>query len=228
MVFPLGSVVNALAIVAGSTVGMILHNRFPDRYKITVFQGLGLCVILIGLDMALKVQDILVLIFSIVIGGILGELLLLEPFFDSLGGRLKALVRSKNDRFTEGLVSASLIFCIGAMAIVGALTEGLTGDPTIIYTKSMLDGFAAIPLAATYGLGVLFSCIPVLIYQGLITVFAGTFQGYFTDLLIAQLSATGGVLILGIGITLLDIKKIRLASLLPALAVVVVLTLVFG
>ena len=228
MFFPAGSVVNAVAIIAGSTLGLILHNRFPDRYKITVFQGLGLCVILIGLDMALKVQDILVLIFSILIGGVFGEVLRLEAFFGSLGDRLKALVRSKNDRFTEGLVSASLIFCIGAMAIVGALTEGLTGDPTVLYTKAMLDGFASIPLAATYGLGVLFSWIPVLLYQGLITLFAGTFQSYFTDLLIAQLSATGGVLILGIGITLLDLKKIRLASLLPSLLVVVVLTLIFG
>ena len=225
---PLGSLVNALAIILGSVIGMLLHNRFPERVRAIVFQGLGLCVLLIGIQMALKVENILILIFSVLLGGILGELLNLEGLFEILAGKLKAVVRSKNAAFTDGLITSSLIFCIGAMAIIGSFDEGIRGDATVLYTKSILDGFASVALASTYGAGVLFSFLPVLLYQGGLTLFAGVFQQYFSPLLIAQLTATGGVLILGIGFTLLDIKRVRLSNLLPALLVVVVLTLVFG
>lgn len=225
---PLGSLVNALAIILGSVIGMLLHNRFPERVRTIVFQGLGLCVLLIGIQMALKVENILILIFSVLLGGILGELLNLEGLFEILAGKLKAVVRSKNAAFTDGLITSSLIFCIGAMAIIGSFDEGIRGDATVLYTKSILDGFASVALASTYGAGVLFSFLPVLLYQGGLTLFAGVFQQYFSPLLIAQLTATGGVLILGIGFTLLDIKRVKLSNLLPALPVVVVLTLIFG
>lgn len=227
MPLPIGPVVNALAIIAGSLVGMALHKRFPDRIRLIVFQGLGLCVLLIGFQMAFKVHNILIMIFAVMIGGILGELMHLEEYFESLADRLKRLIRSKNERFTEGLVTASLIFCIGALAIIGSFDEGLRGDRTIVYTKSILDGFASIVLAASYGVGVLFSFLPVLAYQGGLTMGAGLLSPWFSDLLIAQLTATGGVLIIGIGINLLDIKRIRLASLLPSLVVVVALTLLY-
>lgn len=225
MIIPSGPVVNACAIIAGSLLGMALHSRFPDRVRLIVFQGLGLCVLLIGFQMAFKVQDILTLIFAIMIGGILGELLHLEEFFDSLGGRLKKLLRSKNEKFTEGFVTATLLFCIGALAIIGSFDEGLRDDRTIVYTKSILDGFASIVLAATYGVGVLFSFLAVLLYQGSLTVGAEMLAPWFSDLLIAQLTATGGVLIIGIGINLLDLKRVRLASLLPSLAIIIILTL---
>lgn len=225
---PLGSLGNALAIILGSVIGMLLHNRFPERVRAIVFQGLGLCVLLIGIQMALKVENILILIFSVLLGGILGELLNLEGLFEILAGKLKAVVRSKNAAFTDGLITSSLIFCIGAMAIIGSFDEGIRGDATVLYTKSILDGFASVALASTYGAGVLFSFLPVLLYQGGLTLFAGVFQQYFSPLLIAQLTATGGVLILGIGFTLLDIKRVKLSNLLPALPVVVVLTLIFG
>jgi hypothetical protein len=225
---PTGSLVNAAAIIAGSLIGALLHGRFPERVRTIVFQGLGLCVLLIGVQMALKVDNILILIFSVLLGGLLGELLDLEGLFERLATRFKALVRSKDTGFTDGLITASLIFCIGAMAIIGSFDEGIRGDPTVLYTKSILDGFASVALASTYGLGVLFSFIPVLLYQGGLTLFAGFFQQHFSPQLIAQLTSTGGVLILGIGLTLLDIKRVKLSNLLPALLVVVVLTLVFG
>lgn len=221
---PVGSLANAAAIIVGSLAGCLLHSRFPERIRAIVFQGLGLCTLLIGLQMAFKVQDILVVIFSILLGGITGELLRLDTLFERLGNRFKATVKSKNPKFTEGLITASLIYCIGAMAIVGSLEEGVSGDPTVLYTKAILDGFASVALASTFGSGVLFSCIPVLLYQGAITLFAGFFQHYFSPELIAQLSATGGLLIVGISITLLEIKEIRLANLLPALPFVVILT----
>ncbi len=225
---PVGSLVNALAIIAGGTVGLLLHGRFPERFREVVFQGLGLCVTVLGLQMALKAQNILVVIFSLLIGGLIGEALRLEDRLEGVGDRVKALMKSKNPRFTEGLVTASLIFCIGAMAIVGSFDEGLRGDPSVLITKSVLDGFASLALASSFGAGVIFSFVPVFVYQGSLTLFAGAFQSLFSPGLIAQLTAVGGVLILGIGITLLDIKRIKLSNLLPALVVAVVLSFFFG
>ena len=225
---PLGSIVNALAIIGGSLVGCWLQSRFPERIRAIVFQGLGLCVLLIGFQMALKVDNILIVIFAVLLGGITGELLRLDTLFERIGNRFKKLIKSKNAKFTDGLITASLIYCIGAMAIIGSLEEGIRGNPTILYTKSILDGFASIALAATYGSGVLFSFLPVLLYQGSMTIGASFFQQYFSDVMIAQVTACGGLLIIGIGINLLELTEIRLANLLPALAYVIVLTAFFG
>ncbi|GAB7022144.1 DUF554 domain-containing protein [Salidesulfovibrio brasiliensis] len=221
---PTGSLVNAAAIIAGSLIGCMLHSRFPERIRTIVFQGLGLCVLLIGFKMAFKAQDILVVLFSILLGGIIGELIRLDTLFERLGNRLKQVIGSSNPKFTEGLITASLIFCIGAMAIVGSIEEGIRNNPTILYTKSILDGFASVALASSFGTGVLFSAIPVLIYQGTITIGSSFLQDFLSPQLIDQLSATGGLLIAGIGIILLEIKEIRLANLLPSLALVPILT----
>lgn len=225
MVFPMGSVMNALAILVGGGIGLLLHGRLPEKMRLVVFQGLGLCVLVIGMQMAVQGKNGLLVVLSVLIGGILGELLRLEDRFAALADRLKNLVRSSNTRFVDGMVNASLIYCIGAMAILGAFDEGIRGDHSILFTKSLLDGFASIALASTYGSGVLFSALPVLLYQGVLTVFASSFQAYFSEYLIAQLSATGGTLILGIGINLLGLTAIRLSSLLPSLVVIVVLSL---
>jgi uncharacterized protein len=228
MVMPTGSIVNAAAIIVGSLTGMALHGRFPERFRHIVFQGLGLCVLLIGLQMALTVKNPLLLIFSILLGGLLGELLRLDKAFERLGERAKACLHSANPDFTEGLITASLIFCIGAMAIVGSFDEGIRGDATVLYTKSILDGFGSVALASTFGSGVLFAFVPVLLYQGGLTIFAGIFQQHFTPMVISQLTATGGLLILGIGLTLLDIKRVNLSNLLPSLVIAVLLALIFG
>ncbi len=225
MIFPLGSVVNALAIVIGAVIGFLLHGRLPENMRRIVFQGLGLCVVVIGMQMALRGENFLPVALSVLMGGILGEYLRLEERFSALAGRLKALLRSGNARFVEGLVNASLIYCIGAMAILGSFDEGIRGDHSILFTKSLLDGFAAIALASTYGSGVPFAAVPVFLYQGTLTVFAGFFQPWFSEYLIAQLTATGGVLVLGIGINLLGVTTICLSSLLPSLAVIVPLSL---
>lgn len=221
---PTGSLVNGAAIIGGSIIGILLHSRFPERIRQIVFQGLGLGTILIGIQMALKVQDILVLMFSLLIGGILGELMRLDTLFERGASRLKKMVGSKDTGFIDGMITASLIFCIGAMAIIGSFEEGINGDTTILYTKSLLDGFASIALASSYGIGVLFSFIPVVLYQGSLTLFASSFQEYFSPLIIDQLTATGGLLIIGISLTLLDIKRINLSNLLPSLGIVVILT----
>lgn len=225
---PIGSIVNALAIIGGSLIGCWLQSRFPERIRAIVFQGLGLCVLLIGIQMALKVENILIVIFAVLLGGISGELLRLDRLFERLGNRFKKLIGSKNAKFTDGLITASLIYCIGAMAIIGALEEGIRGDATVLYTKAILDGFASVALAASYGSGVLFSFIPVLLYQGTMTLGAGYFQQYFSEIMISQVSACGGLLIIGIGINLLELTEIKLANLLPSLAYVIVLTALFA
>lgn len=175
--------------------------------------------------MALRVDNLLILIFSILIGGILGELFHLETRINNLSDRLKTRLGSKETGFTEGLVTAFLIFCIGSMTIVGALNEGLTGDRSLLLTKSVLDGFTSIALASTFGIGVLFSIVPMLFFQGVLTVFAGLFSSFFSETLMNQLTATGGVLILGIGFNLLEIKQIKVVNLLPSLLVICILTL---
>lgn len=166
----------------------------------------------------------MILIFSILIGGVLGELARLDKRIENISDALKSKLKFKDQGFTEGLVTSFLIFCIGSMTIIGALNEGISRDKSLLLTKSMLDGFTSIALASTFGIGVLFSVFPMLIFQGGLTVFAGQFQSLFSHVLLAQLTATGGVLILGIGLNLLEIKSIKVINLLPSLLVVVFLT----
>jgi uncharacterized membrane protein YqgA involved in biofilm formation len=225
---PIGTIVNALAVIVGSTIGLFFHKKFPENIRRISFQGIGLCTLLIGMQMALEVQNILTLIFSVLSGGILGERMQLHLYFERFGDFIKGKVKSKNDRFTEGMITAFLLFCVGSLTILGALEEGLRGEPDLLYTKSMLDGFASALLASVYGLGVLFAAIPLFIFQATITLSASLLQPYLSDLVIDQLSATGGVLILGLGINLLEIKDIKITNMLPALVIVVILTLVLG
>ncbi len=222
---PIGTIVNTVAVIVGSLLGLLLHENLPEKIKTIVFQALGLCTLVIGMQMALKAQNLLVLIFSLLIGGIIGEFINLDGLVERLSNFFKTKIKSKDEKFTEGLVTAFLIFCVGSMTIVGAINEGLKADRTLLYTKSILDGFTSIALASTFGVGVLFSAIPLLIFQGGITLLALQFQHFFSTAIIAQLTATGGVLILGIGFNMLDIKKIKVTNLLPALIVVALLTL---
>jgi len=226
-VIPIGSLVNTATVLAGSTLGLLLRRRFPEKIQAIIFQAVGLASLVLGMEMALGSDNFLILIFSLILGGILGELADLEGRMEQLGNTLKRRIGSDDARFTEGLITAFLIFCIGSMTFVGALNEGLTGDRTLIMTKAILDGFTSIALASVYGLGVLFSALPLLLVQGSISLLAARFQGFFTPVLIKQLTAVGGVLILGIGVNLLELRKIKTTNLLPALAVVVVLTLLF-
>ena len=221
---PLGTLVNTLAVVVGSLLGLLLQRKFPDNIRTICFQGLGLCTLLIGVQMALQVENILILIFSILIGGIVGESLRLHDRLLRVGDWVQRRVRIGSERFTEGLVTAFLLFCVGSLTLVGALEEGLNNDPSLIYTKSVLDGFASVVLAATYGWGVLFSALPLLLFQSSITLSAGLLEPYLSETVIHQLSATGGVIIIGLGFNLLEIKTLRITNLLPALLIAVLLT----
>lgn len=225
---PVGTIVNTVAILGGGIIGLIIGRRFPEGMRNLVFQGLGLCVLIIGIQMALKFTNPLLMIFSILLGGVTGEILRLEQFFASLGDRVKRLVGSSSSMFTDGMITASLLYCVGSMAILGSFDEGLRGDPTLLFTKSMLDGFASIALASTYGIGVLFSAVPLFLYQFSLTMFASMFREVITPGLVNELTAVGGLLIIGIGINLMKLTYIRISNLLPALGFIVVLALIFA
>lgn len=223
MIIPVGPLVNALGVIAGGTVGLLLGTRLPERIRLIVFQGLGLCVLVIGFKMALLSQNPLIVIFSILIGAILGELLQLEKGLIHLGDSLKKRFKSANPRFTEGMVNGSILFCIGALAILGSFDEGMRGDRTIVFSKTILDSFAAMAFASAYGVGVLFAAIPVLIYQGALTIGAESLQPWLTPATMNELTAVGGTLIIGIGLNLLELAHIALSNMLPSLVIVVVL-----
>lgn len=223
MVFPLGPIVNAAAVVVGGVVGMLLGSRLPERMRTIVFQGLGLCTMLIGMQMAFKTSSPLILIFSVLLGGLCGEALNLEVHFIRWSDGLKSRLRSANPRFTEGMINATVLFCIGAMSILGSFDEGLRGDRTLVYSKSIMDGFTAIALASVYGLGVPFAAIPLLVYQGALVLFAGLLQPWLSPTLLNELTAVGGLFIIGIGFMLLNVVQVRLTNLLPAFLVVAVL-----
>ena len=174
--------------------------------------------------MAVKTDNFLIMIASIVSGSVIGELLDIEGIINKFSERIKTRMKFQDDKFTEGFLTSSLLFCTGSMAILGAVEEGLGGEPTVLLAKSVLDGCASVVLAASFGVGVIFSAIPLLLYQGGITVFARSLQYVFTDTITTELTATGGVLLVGLGISILEIKKMKIVNMLPSLVIVVILT----
>ncbi len=218
--FPIGPSINAIAIFVGAAAGMMIGSRLSDNLRKTVFQCLALSTLVIALQMALKTNQPILLIFSLVVGGIIGEILKIDDKINAFGDFIKNKIKSKNPHFTEGFVNASLLFCIGAMGILAAFDEGLRGDYSIALSKSILDVFSALAIASVYGLGVVFSGIIVFFYQGFFVVFAELLQPYMNDIMLNELTAVGGALVIGIALNLLEIVQIRLANLLPALIMV--------
>jgi len=211
-----GATINALAILAGGGVGLLLRGKLTDKLSTGIIRAIGLCIIVIGVSGALG-GDIMLMVVSLALGTLAGELLGIEGGLNNLGLRLQKKVSAGegNTSFAEGFVTATLLFCVGAMAIVGSIDSGLRGDHSIIITKSILDAVAALLLASTFGVGVLFSAAAVFLYQGSIELFAGNLQGVLTPELTAQISAVGGVMILAIGLNMTLDAKIKTANLLP-------------
>ncbi|MBN1615113.1 MAG: DUF554 domain-containing protein [Deltaproteobacteria bacterium] len=212
-----GTIVNTGAIIAGSAAGMIVGRYLPQRLKTILMQALGLAVILIGLQMALEGKRILLTIGCLLLGAIAGEWLDIEGQIEKVGAWLKSRARSDSSTFVEGFVTASVLYCTGAMVIVGAIQDGTIGDPTTLYLKSLLDGVASIALASSLGIGVAFSSLTVLAVQGAITLLASKLLFLQDPRVLNAVTATGGLMILGIGINLLDLKKIAVGNLVPAL-----------
>jgi uncharacterized membrane protein YqgA involved in biofilm formation len=213
----LGTIVNALAIIAGSLLGLVFRGGIPERYKVTIMQAISLAVILVGLNMALKTEDILLVIISLAVGSALGEFIGIEDRLERLGQFIESKFSKAGDGIAKGFVVTSLIYCVGSMAIVGSLESGLTGNHQTLFAKSALDGIGSIIFASTLGIGVLFSSFSVLVYQGFITLSATLVKPFLIDTVIGQMSAVGGLLILGIGFNLLDIQKIKVGNMLPAI-----------
>ena len=233
----LGTIVNTAAVVLGGGLGLLLKNGIAKKFESILMQALGLATVFIGAGGVLKymlvVEDgniatrgTMLLIFSLVIGCILGQLLDIESQMEKLGIRLKTAVRIKNDnRFVEGFVNTSLIICVGAMAIVGAMEDGLSGDSSTLIAKAVLDFALVVILASTYGVGAMFSAIPIFVYQGAITVIAAMFGAVISDVLIGELSFVGSALIFCVGVNLVREKTFRVANMLPALLIPIVVEL---
>ncbi|TWI59605.1 DUF554 domain-containing protein [Halalkalibacter nanhaiisediminis] len=224
-----GMLVNGLAIVIASIIGLLVRN-IPEQMKTTIMQGIALAVIVLGIGMGLKSEQFLIVIGSLVIGGIIGEKIDIEGRLNRLGAWIETKVGSNEDgAIAKAFVTTTLIYVVGAMAVLGALDSGLRGDHSILYTKAMLDGFSAIIFTSTLGIGVIFSAIPVILYQGSIALLATQINQYvpaaIMEAFIVEMTATGGVLIIAIGLNILGLLHIRVANLLPSIVVVAVIVI---
>ena len=213
----LGTLVNAGAIAAGGAVGLLLRGGISSRYSTTVMQAMSLAVLLIGLSNALKTNQVLLLILCLAVGSILGESMRIEDRMEEAGNWFQKRFSVGGEGFSRGFVTTSLLFCVGALAIVGSLESGLAGDHRTLFAKSLIDGIASVVFASTLGLGVLFSSVSVLIYQGAITLSASLISKFLTAEVINEMSAVGGLLIAAVGCNMLEIKRIRVGNMLPAI-----------
>lgn len=210
-----GTLVNCGAVAIGCLVGHLAGQRLSHRLRQTLLAGLGLAVLLIGVQLALQTEQVIVVICSLIVGGILGEWIGIEQQLQQFGDRLQQRFKHQG-RVAEGFVTASLLYCVGAMAIMGAMQDGLGASPEILYAKAVLDGIASVALTATLGPGVALSIVPLLLYQGGLTLLAETVSPILTEAAVAEMNAVGGLLIVAIGLDLLDIKRLPVGNLLPA------------
>ncbi len=220
----IGTIVNVGAVILGSAIGLAFRSRIPKRLFDIVFQALGLFTICLGLLMAFKANNMLIMVFSLVTGSLLGEWINIEQGAESLSNKIKNKLGKGNDAsFTTGMTTAFLLFCMGSMSILGCFEEGMGKGSNLLFTKSVMDGFSAVALTAAFGIGVMFSSIPLLIFQASLTLLAILFGNIIPEVIITELTGIGGILILGLGLTILDIKKIRVLNMLPALLIEVLL-----
>ena len=184
-----------------------------------MFTGIGLATLAIGVSMTLKSNNLIVTVISILLGGVTGEALRLEQRLDNVASLMKSRLHFRSERFNEGFVSATVLFCVGSMAVLGSIEDGLGQFPRLLYTKSVMDGISSIALSSTMGVGVIFSTVPVLLYQGVLTLFAGSLREVLSDVVVAEMTAVGGLMLLGIGLNLLKVTRIPVFNFLPGLII---------
>ncbi|WP_321516740.1 DUF554 domain-containing protein [Marinifilum fragile] len=223
----IGTLINVGAIILGGSIGLLFRTKIPERLFKIVFQAIGVFTLYLGISMALKANELLIMVFSLVLGSLFGELLRLEERVETLSERLKKRVGSGDVNFSTGLLTAFMLFCMGAMTIVGSLEEGMGKEPTLLLTKSLMDGISSVALAAVMGIGVLFSVIPLLIYQGGLTLLAALFGDIIPQVVINEITGIGGVLIIALGISILELKKIKVLNMLPAILIEILLYYIF-
>lgn len=223
-----GTLTNVLTVITGSLLGYFFHSKLPKRIVKIIFQAIGLFTIYIGIVMTMKTQQILILIFSMVIGSALGEWIDLDKYINRLSDWVKLKLKSKNENFSEGMITAFLLFCMGSMTILGAFEEGTQGNSDLLIAKSVMDGFSSLALASALGLGVLFSIFPLFIFQGGLTLLAIWLGNLMPETVINEMSAAGGLMLVGLGISIMEIKTIKVINMLPALVIAVILAFVFS
>lgn len=230
----IGTLINTVAVVVAGTLGTLIGQRLPERVRETAIHGIGLVSILIGLQMALGARNMLVVLGSLIVGGALGEVVDIDGALERLGRWVESRLAGRlgdsrgGGNFSRGFVTSSLIFCVGPLAITGAIQDGLTGNYSTLAVKSMLDAISGLAFASTMGIGVAAAGAVVLVYQGILTVAAAWLRDVLTEPVRAEMIATGGLLVVGIGLSLLEIKRVRVGNMLPAVFIAPLATLVLA
>ncbi|MBS5800399.1 MAG: DUF554 domain-containing protein [Zhenhengia sp.] len=224
----LGTLVNVALVLIGGFVGLFLKKGISKRFSDLIMNAIALVTMVIGITFATASENMLVVIISLVVGALMGEGINIDKKLNQLGGLIKSKVKSESGNVGEGFVTATLLFCVGSMAIMGSLDSGLRGDHTVLYTKSIMDGISALIFASSMGIGVLLSAVPILLYQGSITLLSSFIQPYLTQSMMTEMNAVGGILLIGLGISILGIKEIKVSNLLPALVIPVILLAFIG
>lgn len=217
----MGTIVNAVTIIIGGLLGLLMRERFPEKIAQTALQVMGLFTLLVGISMALKGEELILVLVSLASGAMLGEWIDIEGRLEGFGSWLEKKLNITEGSPAKGFIYASLVYCVGSMAIVGSIADGVQGDHSILFTKAMMDGIISIPFAAGMGFGVLGSAISILIYQGGLTMTAAQLQPLFSPEIIRELTSVGGVIVMGIGINIMGIQKIRVGNFLPSLLIVI-------
>lgn len=215
----LGVIVNAIAVVIGSSIGLLCKKGIPEKYSDAIMKGIALCTLYIGISGSLKGENTIVLIFSMVFGAAAGTALNIDGFLNSVGDRLERKIGKSGEKNTiaQGFVTASLLFCVGAMTLVGSLTAGLTGDNEMLFTKSVLDFISSMMLSVSLGIGVMFASVFVLVFQGAIALMAGLLEPVLSTAAINEIICAGSLMIIGLGLNMLGITKLKVANYMPGL-----------
>ena len=219
----IGTIVNAVAVILGGSIGLLLKKNMPARVTSIYFQAVGLFTLAIGITMIVKMDHILIIVSSLAIGSLLGEWLNLESATERMSLYFKKRFKIGNEKFSEGLITAFLLFCIGSLTVLGAIQEGTGVSSDLLFTKSFMDFFASILLASAFGLGVIFSAIPLFIYQALLTILAMYAGSFLSPEIILGITNIGGIMLIGLSINILEIKKLRVVNMLPSLVIVILM-----
>ncbi|MBR3090782.1 MAG: DUF554 domain-containing protein [Bacteroidetes bacterium] len=223
----IGTLLNTLTVIIGSIIGILIKKGIPEKYKLIFFQIIGCVTICLGITMIYNMENIIYIIISLMLGALIGTLLNIENQFYKLSNFLKRTFKIGSDKFNEGLITAFILFCIGPMTFLGTLQAGTMNNNDLLYTKSLLDGISSIILASVFGSGILFSAIPLFLFQSALTLLSMQLNNFLSPQIINGLNATGGVLLLMLGINILEIKKIAIANLLPSLLIIIILLYIF-
>lgn len=223
----IGTIVNTATVIVGSLIGMFFSKGIKNEYRTAFFQVIGLVTVAIGVGMVYAINHLVIVIISLVIGTLLGTWWDIENQIERFSNYLKKRLKIGNERFSEGLITTVLLFCVGSMTILGTIQEGMGISSDLLITKAILDGFSSIILASVFGISVLFSAIPLFLIQGGLTLLAMQLGAFISDEMVAALTAVGGVMLIGLGFSILEIKKIPIANMLPALLVVILLVWIY-